>query len=353
MTNSFNSYDDNKIDGKIYFYKSRINEKGEKYKGAEVLLDKGKTMLSEKNKDPGSTLKKYNVLEKVELFESNLGQQKIWCWLVESDDENMTSGLHISRRTKKGQIYANQEITLSINAINSLKQYLDEIKICKTDEALKIKTISLNDERHSIITIDEFKRIIDNNITSIDDYYRIIDIKRKNEAIERLKEIISGKYKNEIEIQKFLKNNYWLFGNEYCSIVEDEKINVKNILDAVPQNLESFVDIIEVKLPKEELFHLDQSHNNYYPSSSLTKAIAQTQNYVFEMETLSNSEEYQQNNNCRIVRPRGIILIGSKNQLNPQEQKYLRILNASFHNLVVITYQQLLLKAENLITYKK
>ena len=82
------------------------------------------------NKIEKSILKKYNVLEKVELFESNLGQQKIWCWLVETDGENKTSGLHISRRTKKGQIYANQEITLSLDAINSLKQYLEEIKIC-------------------------------------------------------------------------------------------------------------------------------------------------------------------------------------------------------------------------------
>ena len=87
----------------------------------------------------------------------------------------------------------------------------------------------------------------------------------------------NGEYKNEVEIQHFLKNNLWLFGNEYSFIVENNKINSSNILDIIPRNVENYVDIIEVKLPNEKLFNFDESHKNFYPTSHLTKAISQVQ----------------------------------------------------------------------------
>lgn len=144
-----------------------------------------------------------------------------------------------------------------------------------------------------------------------------------------------------------------MFGNEYGYIVEDEKINSQNILDLIPKNFESYIDIIEVKLPKENLFNYDKSHNNYYSSSKLTKAIAQTQNYIYELEKKSQDTQYQKDNECIIIRPRGIILIGSALELNQDERKYLRILNSSYHNLQIITYQQLLERAKNTIKTTK
>ena len=142
-----------------------------------------------------------------------------------------------------------------------------------------------------------------------------------------------------------------MFGNDYALFIDDEKINAENILDLVPKNLESYIDIIEVKLPDEKLFIFDNSHNNWYPAASLTKAIAQTQNYIFELESKINDQLYQKENNCKIIRPKGIILVGSKEELSEEENKYLRILNSSFHNLQIITYQQLLEKAKNTISY--
>lgn len=103
-------------------------------------------------------------------------------------------------------------------------------------------------------------------------------------------------------------------------------------------------------MPEVELFHKDTGHHNYYSSSDLTKAIAQTQNYIFELEKMTTNEKYQENNNCKIIKPRGIILIGTKNELNDDEKQYLRILNSSYHNLHILTYQQLLEKAKNMLT---
>ena len=61
-------------------------------------------------------------------------------------------------------------------------------------------------------------------------------------------------------------------------------------------------------------------------------------------------DSYQNNNDCTIIKPRGIILIGSKNELSDGEKQYLRILNSSYHNIHILTYQQLLLRAKNMLS---
>lgn len=348
MNDSFNpTYDDNKVDGRIYFSKKHINEDGDNYRKAEVICEQGNTYTTLNHDNIGKTVE-FNVKEKIKLYESPTGQQKYWCWLVESEDGNLTSGLHICRRTSKGNVYNNQEVTLNPHAISVLKTFLEEIKLCNNDMPYKIQT-TYKENFNNVITQKEFSQIIEANINDIDDYYRLLDIKKKMKAISELESIIKGIYKNEVSIQKFLKQNIWLFGNEYCEFVTDEKINAKNILDGIPKNLESFIDVIEVKLPNVVMFQFDTNHNNYYSSADLTKAIAQTQNYIFELEKMTVDNKYQEDNECKIIKPRGIVLIGSKDILNNEEIKYLRILNSSYHNIQVITYQQLLAKAKKLL----
>ena len=198
-----------------------------------------------------------------------------------------------------------------------------------------------------MLTEEEFIELIKANINSIDGFSKLLSIQKMELAIDRLEKIIGGDYKNENKIQRFLKENIWMFGNDYTHIVENGRINAKNILDIAPQNLESYIEIIEVKLPKENLFNFDTDHNNYFSTAGLTKAIAQTQNYIFELEKATDDEEFKHKNNCKIVRPKGMVLFESKEHLNDEEQQYLRILNSSYHNLQVITYQQLLGKAKN------
>ena len=340
-------YDDNKKDGKIYIYGKNIKENGDNYRKAEAFCDIGKTYTETQYNIEQQALE-FEIKDKVMLYESDAGQTKYWCWLVETEKGNTTTGLHICRRTSKGKVYDEQEVTLNSHAISILKKFLDEIKLYQEDVINKIQTTNNNFDK--ILTNDEFLKIVEKNIDCIDDYYMLIDIKKKRQAIVELEEIVKGKHGNEVSIQKFLKRNLWLFGNEYTTFVEEEKINSKNILDGIPKTFENFIDVIEVKLPEVELFRYDQHHNNYYSSSDLTKAIAQTQNYIFELENMTSNNEYQENNNCKIIKPRGIILIGTKKDLNEKETEYLRILNSSYHNLYIITYQQLLEKAKNILS---
>lgn len=345
---SFNpEFDDNKKDGRIYIGKKIEKEDGDNYRMAEAISDYGNTYTEEQYELNQQSLD-FKISEKVKLFESPTGQQKYWCWLVETEEGNKTSGLHICRRTSKGNIYNEQEVTLNPHAISVLKQFLDEIKLCNDDLSYKIQTD--NNDYDKVISNDDFIKLIEENITSIDDYYKLVSLKKKENAVLELEKIIQGEFKNEVDIQKFLKKNLWLFGSEYYTFIKEEQINSQNILDGIPKNLDDFIDIIEVKLPTAELFRFDTSHNNYYSSSELTKAIAQTQNYIFELEKMTINDNYQSDNDCIIAKPRGIILIGSKNELNDGEKQYLRILNSSYHNIHILTYQQLLSRAKNMLS---
>jgi len=346
-------YDDTKKANEIIFGKAKILPDGSKHRKAELILEPENEYLSKKFSGEPTNPLKFNKKDDLILYSTKGGQQKIHCWLVESTDVKKLTALHISRRTNKG-LYGSQEILLLPEAVFALKEFLNKIIITDTSSTLKF-VIGLNSTPSSkgsnnIISETDFIEIIKNNVDKTDAFYKLLYNKKIELAIEHLKKIIEGNYKNEIDIQKLLKENLWMFGNEFSQIIEDNKINSENILDIIPQNIENYIDIIEVKLPKEKLFHFDQSHNNYYCSSKLTKAIAQTQNYIFELEKASVNNEYTNIKNCKIVRPRGIVLFGSEKILDDKENKYLRVLNASFHNLQIITYQQLLQKAEN--TYK-
>lgn len=348
-------YDDRKKSNVMYFGKANPNKDGSTYRKVELLIDEDESYLSEKSKEDGSTPVEFQIKDIITLYQSRGGQQKIHCWLTETTSGKYVQAISISRRTGKG-VYGSQEVTLTYEAIFALKTFLNNLTLVDTKERTQIPIPSQAagaEKAKQLISEQEFIELIKANIKSTDDFYKLLSIQKMELAVERLEQIILGEYKNEVEIQYFLRKNIWMFGNDYVYIVENGVVNAKNILDMVPQDFESYIDIIEVKLPQEKLFNFDESHNNYYSTSHLTKAIAQTQNYIFELEKKTVDEKYLQINNCKVIRPKGIILVGSKEPLTEDERKYLRILNSSYHNIQIITYQQLLEKAKNTLRILK
>ena len=338
------------------FYLGRRPE-GENYRRLEVINNYIDGFIENKREtEEESVPVEFGIKDSIVLHTSNSGQQKIFCWLLESNGIKSISAVHISRRTKKG-VYGSEEITLTGEAAMLLRTFLNKFHYIDTSRnepfSVPVSEIDVPIFTPQILSEDQFSELIRVNITNTDDFYKLLSVQKKELAIERLRDIIAGDFENEVDIQKFLKENVWMFGNDYTFVIEENKINAKNILDIAPRNFESYVDIIEVKLPNETLFHFDSSHNNYYSASKLTKAIAQTQNYLFELEKMTTNERYQKDNNCAIIRPQGIVLFGSATDLNEDEKTYLRILNASYHNIKIITYQQLLEKAKNSIVFTK
>lgn len=348
------NYDDNKKEDLIYVGKENKNKESEQtFRTMEIITSQKNSLLTEKNKINNSTPIDFTIIDRETLFVTPGGQIKIFCWLIEDNEKRGIRGLHLSRRASKG-VYGSEEVTLNAKSIILLKNFLNNIHVVDTSNKSSFKVpISEIEEKTNttIITDTEFNDIIKANIKSTDDFYKLLSIQKMELGIERLEHIIKGDYDHETEIQKFLKGHIWMFGNDYAFIVENGKINAKNILDLMPRNIESYVDIVEVKLPNTKLFNYDNSHSNYYPTADLTKAISQTQNYIFELEKKTTDEEYQSLRNCKIIKPKGIIVFGSDQPLTDSEMEYLRILNSSYHNLSILTYQQLLEKAKTTMNF--
>lgn len=344
-------YDDNKKEDVLYLGEVKRNSKSSsRYRKAEILFNADEMPL-EKFKETDNPVNA-SIIDDVVLYKTESGQQKIHCWIEEyKDGLPYLHGLRISRRTTKGT-YACQEICLNLEATIKLKKFLDNIFSTNFNDKTKKKInidsfLSTNPNFKTIkISQKDFEDIMAYNIEHINNYDSILELKKRENAIIRLEEIINNKnsYKNEVDINKFLSKNLWMFNNEYVFFSKDNKINSKNILDLVPKTFEGYIDIIELKLPSVKIINYDKSHNNYYPSAELTKAIAQCMNYILEMEKLTI-------NKPNFLKPKATIIIGSAENLSIEETNFLRLLNSSYHNIKILTYQQLLENARNSLNF--
>jgi hypothetical protein len=90
------------------------------------------------------------------------------------------------------------------------------------------------------------------------------------------------------------------------------------------ESLDGFLDLIELKRPKYEIFQHDTSHNCYYPTSDLSKVIGQCLFYLQKLDDykLNLEKEYK----VKILCPRIKIITGKTNNFNDEQFNALRML---------------------------
>jgi len=149
--------------------------------------------------------------------------------------------------------------------------------------------------------------------------------------------------------QEWLKQNDWVLGSEFVRILDEREIDTTNITDYLMQAYDGFLDIIEIKRPGGS-FHFwaeSQDHGNCIPSSELIKAITQATKYIYEVERESNSVKFLERvRNVKTIKPRCILIFGRSNDWNNEQKEAYRILNSSYHNLTIMTYDHVLLRAK-------
>jgi len=152
--------------------------------------------------------------------------------------------------------------------------------------------------------------------------------------------------------QEWLKRNDWVLGSEFVRILDEREIDTANITDYLMQAYDGFLDIIEIKRPEGSLrFWADtQDHGNYIPSSDLTKAVMQATKYIYEVEREANSVKFLERvDNVKTIKPRCILIFGRSNNWNDEQKEAFRILNSSYHNLTIMTYDHVLLRAKKIL----
>lgn len=168
-----------------------------------------------------------------------------------------------------------------------------------------------------------------------------------------------------------LYGTYLLFGSikqqktEELLHVETKLRNTDSRLDILTINRYGFLDIVELKKSDDYLFRLDESHDNIVPTTKLSTAISQVNNYLMLLPYANNHGELIKGSESAT----GMLVMGSKNNLMSKEniekyklktgmpenmirlklQKALRDLNYSYAHIQIVLYDEILDNLDNFI----
>ena len=156
--------------------------------------------------------------------------------------------------------------------------------------------------------------------------------------------------------QQWFQENSWVLGSEFVRILDERRIDTQNISDFLMEAYDGFLDVVEIKRPGGgmQFWAALLDHGNSVPSTDLIKAITQASRYIHQIELEANSLKFlEQVGGVKTVKPRCVLLFGRSKHWTEEQAEAYRILNASFHNLTVLTYDHVLTRAERIIDMGK
>ncbi|HRN69912.1 MAG TPA: DUF4263 domain-containing protein, partial [Candidatus Woesebacteria bacterium] len=174
---------------------------------------------------------------------------------------------------------------------------------------------------------------------------------KKQEVVNELEERLrSGNYSETSGTdswQKWIYQHNWLFGVNYQEPIQKSKINLNGIMpDYLFPTLDGFIDILEIKLPDDEVILEDGSHNGAWKwTQESNTAIGQVVNYLCEIDRL----RYEIEKNIKLIygkelcllKPRANILIGNSSTWDQPKKEALRKMNHAMHGIEIVTYHEL------------
>jgi len=180
----------------------------------------------------------------------------------------------------------------------------------------------------------------------IDNLEKLLILEKAGNIVSAIKELphlnnyIAGQ--PEAIFQNWIERNLlWVFGVEYKSHkLEARKISIFSEADLVMESMDGFIDLIELKRPNLQILNKDISHNSYYPSVDLSKALGQCGQYLKKMDEYKM--QLQNEHKVKILRPRIKIIIGRTDEYEEEQYEALRMLNCNLNNIQIISYDYLL-----------
>jgi hypothetical protein len=169
---------------------------------------------------------------------------------------------------------------------------------------------------------------------------------RYRQALNDLKILVEADHLEGV-YQKFLQENFWMFGSEYSELLPNRTLVKGNILDfPLRRTVDGYLDIIEIKRPQNglSLFRKDR-RGNLAETSELVEAIAQADDYLANIDAEQYQIKYHEELDVEKVRAK--IIIGRDGD-EPQT-KQLRRVNARTNRIEIITYDQLIRIVERIL----
>lgn len=190
--------------------------------------------------------------------------------------------------------------------------------------------------------------IVNNEILA-DELMSALQSRTRIKAVEEFKSMLS-KDLSEHAWQKWFMRNDWVLGSEFVRVLEERAIDTANITDYLMQAYDGFLDIVEIKRPEGGMkFWADKpDHGNCVQSPHLTKAITQAITYISELEREANSVKFLERVGIKAIKPRCTLIFGRSEGWDDDQREAYRILNSSFKELSILTYDHVLDRAKRI-----
>lgn len=200
---------------------------------------------------------------------------------------------------------------------------------------------SVADLQSSISDPEEFSNRISKEALDLEN---LLGYARTSKIVSEFEQLVDDE-KDEQSYQDFLEENPWLFGNRYIENTDERKLTRNEEVDFCLATIDGYYDVFEIKKPDHKVMLKDSSHDTFYASSELSKAVSQTQNYLKEIEL--NHGDILRRNEMDMLKPRGTVVIGRN--LNSEQREGLRVSNSYLNRIRAVTYDEIISMGQRLI----
>jgi hypothetical protein len=226
-----------------------------------------------------------------------------------------------------------------------VKAFIPLDKPFEAENASQIKALFSLPDKQAVIKFILINNVIPNDLViGLRQAHRVKAINKFELMLQE--DLLEGAW------QKWFSANSWVLGSEFVRILDERNIDTDNISDFLVEAYDGFLDIVEIKRPGGNLnfWAANKDHGNYIPSTDLIKAITQASKYIYEVEREANSVKFRDRvGGVKTVKPRCVLVFGRSDQWDKEQIEAYRILNASFHNLNILTYDHVLDRARRIV----
>jgi len=174
-----------------------------------------------------------------------------------------------------------------------------------------------------------------------------IRVAHRSNALAKLQTLIDEAAVEE-EFQRLLDQNWWMLGSHYVERIDRRKWTNEETLDIMLRSADSYFDIIELKRSNASLFK--QDHDKWVVTAEVSDAINQAAHYISEIER--ERAVLFQRYKVDLYKLKAKVLIGcvfDDDEDVEAKRAALRMLNSHLHRIEVITYDELVRIAENVV----
>jgi hypothetical protein len=151
----------------------------------------------------------------------------------------------------------------------------------------------------------------------------------------------------ERELQSWFEAHPWIFGSEYVAREDRRQFDIEAQGDFIMRTADGFLDLFELKRVSTSVLTWDPSHRTWRPAGDFAAALGQSLSYLEKLD--DQKFVLRDRYHLPVVYPRIRIVIGRSNDWDDDRRRALRRLNAHLSGVEILTFDQVLARADVMI----